>query len=125
MVGILVCSFLSMTHPELVKALLKPAQHLWAVTTVGDINLMHLEMGIVGEAGEISDAIKKHVIYRKPLDISNLIEELGDLEFYMEALRQHLGLSRDGILAANIAKLQKRYADGYSDRAAHERADKL
>jgi hypothetical protein len=55
----------------------------------------------------------------------NVIEELGDLEFYMEQLRQALLLSREETLAANIAKLSKRYEGlNYSDAAAQARADK-
>lgn len=125
MVGVLVCSFLSMTYPEFVKGRLKPPYDIWAFMRIAGANLVHLEMGIVGEAGEISTAIKKHVIYGKPLDRANLIEELGDLEFYMEALRQHLGVSREETIAENLFKLTKRYPDGYSDKAALKRADKL
>ena len=82
-------------------------------------------MGISGEAGELLDAIKKHVIYQKPLDRENAIEELGDIEFYLEGLRQGLGISRQETLDANIKKLSVRYAGlQYSDTAAQTRADK-
>lgn len=87
-------------------------------------NIAHMALGIAGETGEIVDAIKKNVIYDKPLDVENVIEELGDLEFYMAGLRQLLGISRWDTLQANIFKLQKRYATGYSDEAAIARADK-
>ena len=64
-------------------------------------------------------------IYGKPLDRENVIEELGDLEFYMEGLRQGLGITREETLQANVAKLGARYAAGkYSDKAAIARADK-
>lgn len=88
-------------------------------------NLMHPAIGIAGEAGELLDAIKKHWAYNKPLDIENVIEELGDLEFYIEALRQEIGIDRDEILTANIRKLSARYHKGtYSDEQAQARADK-
>jgi NTP pyrophosphatase (non-canonical NTP hydrolase) len=83
-----------------------------------------MAMGVSGEAGELLDAIKKSAIYRKPLDIANVIEELGDLEFYMEGIRQSLGITRRECLDANIAKLICRYGDHYSDEAANARADK-
>ncbi len=84
-----------------------------------------MAIGISGEAGELLDAIKKQVIYRKPLDRENVLEELGDLEFYMEGIRQGLGITREQCLAANIAKLGKRYEGmRYTDTAAQERADK-
>jgi hypothetical protein len=57
--------------------------------------------------------------------MENVIEELGDLEFYMEGLRQELGISRDLTLDRNISKLSKRYHSAtYSDSQAQERADK-
>jgi len=114
-----------MTHEDLVKALVKPAEQLHAEITPDCLNLIHMSMGISGESGELLDAIKKHVIYRKPLDIENIIEELGDIEFYLEGFRQQLGISREQCLQANIAKLQKRYDSGkFSNDSAIARADK-
>lgn len=89
------------------------------------IDLIHMTIGISGEAGELLDAIKKHVIYNKDLDTSNIIEELGDIEFYLQGLRNTLNIDRDYVIEANRAKLDRRYIDGYSDKAAQERKDKL
>lgn len=62
---------------------------------------------------------------RKDLDRANVVEELGDLEFYMEGLRQATGITREECLEGNIAKLGKRYQGlKYSDKSAQERADK-
>ena len=113
------------THSEMVAALCKSGEAIAAEMTAGDAHLMHMAIGVAGEAGELLDAVKKAVIYRKPLDRENVIEELGDLEFYMEGLRQGLGISRDECITANIAKLSKRYEGlQYSDGAAQVRADK-
>lgn len=88
-------------------------------------NLMHAVVGISGESGELLDAVKKHWAYNKPLDMENIIEELGDIEFYMRALRKLLNISREQVLLANIEKLKKRYPQGkYSDKQAQDRADK-
>jgi NTP pyrophosphatase (non-canonical NTP hydrolase) len=87
-------------------------------------HLLHMAVGVAGEAGELLDAIKKMAIYNKPLDLENLIEELGDLEFYMAGIRSQIGISRSSVLAYNQEKLNKRYQSGYSDKAAQERADK-
>jgi|688.fasta_scaffold00823_31 NTP pyrophosphatase (non-canonical NTP hydrolase) len=89
------------------------------------VGMLHAVLGISGEAGELLDAIKKTAIYEKELDIANVIEELGDLEFYLEMMRQELGVSRHFILAQNIDKLQKRYPDKYTDQHAIERKDKI
>lgn len=113
------------THPQLVNALAKDGNTIADELTGQDAHLLHMIMGVCGETGELLDAIKKAIIYRKPLDRENVIEELGDIEFYLEGLRQGLGIAREETLEANIAKLSKRY-DGlhYSDKAAQTRADK-
>jgi NTP pyrophosphatase (non-canonical NTP hydrolase) len=88
-------------------------------------DLLHAAVGISGEAGEVLDAIKKHYFYNKPLDITNVVEELGDIEFYMQAMRMCLRLDRKQILIHNMEKLSKRYGTGsYSDAQAQARADK-
>ncbi len=86
--------------------------------------LAHAAVGVAGEAGEILDCVKKNWAYNQPLDLGNLVEELGDMEFYLEALRQEIGISRETILELNMEKLSKRFPDGYSDAAAAARADK-
>lgn len=112
-------------HADMVKVLAKSGEEIRKSLTAQDCHLNHMAIGISGEAGELLDAIKKATIYCKPLDIENVIEELGDIEFYMEGLRQGLNITREETLTANIAKLKVRY-DGlkYSDQAAQDRADK-
>lgn len=87
--------------------------------------LLHAAVGVAGEAGEILEVAKKTWANGKSLNINHLIEELGDLEFYLEALRQSAGISRAETLAGNMSKLRARYPEGYSDAAALARADKV
>lgn len=91
---------------------------------IGGDGLMHCAVGIAGEAGELLDAIKKTWVYDKSLDRANVIEELGDIEFYAEALRTLLDIDRDEVIAANVAKLEKRYPTKYTDELALARLDK-
>lgn len=115
----------TINHSEMVRALAKSGATIASEITGEDAHLMHMAIGISGEAGELLDAIKKRVIYRKPLDSDNVLEELGDLEFYLEGIRQGLGITRDDCLAANTTKLSKRYEGmRYTDTAAQVRADK-
>ena len=89
-------------------------------------DLLHMAVGVAGEAGELLDAVKKATIYNKPLDHKNMVEELGDLEFYMSRVRQLIGVSRDQVLEHNYEKLSRRYAKGqYSNEQAQERMDKV
>lgn len=55
-----------------------------------DASILHMGIGIKSEAGELLDAVKRCAIYRKPLDRENIIEEIGDLLFYIEGMRQDL-----------------------------------
>ena len=88
--------------------------------------LTHAALGVAGEAGELVDALKKHVIYGKPLDLENVKEEIGDLRFYLEALCNVLDLNDQSIIQGNMNKLAKRYkALTYSSEAAIAREDKV
>lgn len=87
--------------------------------------LLHAAVGVAGEAGEILDCVKKVWANGKLLDLDHLVEELGDIEFYLEAVRQAVGVSRDEVLSSNQIKLVKRYPDlRYSDSLAQLRLDK-
>lgn len=102
----------------------KPGQAIVDQLTAGAADALHMAVGVASEGGELLDAIKRWAIYGKPLDRANVIEELGDLEFFMEGLRQQLNIMRGDTLVANMAKLDKRYAAGYTDAEAAARADK-
>jgi NTP pyrophosphatase (non-canonical NTP hydrolase) len=89
---------------------------------------IHAAVGVAGEAGELLDAVKKVHIYgqaQTPENLANIVEELGDLEFYMQAMRNLYGLNRNDILHANGVKLAKRYAKlTFSTQESIERKDK-
>lgn len=88
-------------------------------------HLAHMAMLLTSEAGELCDAIKKHVIYGKELDTKNVVEELGDIEFAMEGIRRVLFITRHSTLEGNIVKLRTRYKTGkFSNAAAIKREDK-
>jgi NTP pyrophosphatase (non-canonical NTP hydrolase) len=112
-------------HTQMVKVLSKNPAEIGLTLTHGQIDLIHASLGIAGEAGELIDAIKKYAIYNKPLDLENVIEELGDLEFYIAMIRERLSITREVVLHHNITKLAKRYPAGYTDAAAQARADKV
>ena len=112
-------------YAHMVNTLAKDGNTIKNEMTGLDAHMMHMAIGVSGEAGELIDAVKKAVIYRKPLDLDNVVEELGDLEFYMEGLRQATGITREETIEANKVKLGKRYNGfNYSDQQAHDRADK-
>jgi len=96
--------------------------------TIGDrlkpkenIRLLHASMGIVTEAGELVDALKKHIFYGKPLDTVNLIEELGDLLWYIEIAMDELDTDIHEVRRINIDKLKTRYGESFSSKRALNR----
>lgn len=64
--------------------------------------LMHAAIGISGEVGEIFEAFLPDTP-----DQENLLEEYGDLEFYMEALCQAIGVTKDTIGTMSDLLMQK------------------
>lgn len=88
------------------------------------IRLIHASMGMSGETGEITDTIKKNLMYDKPVDTENLKEECGDVLWYMAIMLHELGSSFEEIMEQNVAKLLKRYPNGFTEEDAIARADK-
>lgn len=66
---------------------LQEYQRLALITKSPSINeyedLRHTASGLVTEVGEIVDTYKRHWFYKKPLDTKNLIEEIGDVLWYV------------------------------------------
>lgn len=87
-------------------------------------NLVHAAMGLAGEAGEFTDCIKKYAIYGQSLDSRNAAEELGDVLWFVALACDTLGINMEFIADQNIAKLQKRYPEKYTDLHAAQRLDK-
>lgn len=111
-------------HAELVATLEKAPDAIIASLSPDMVSVWHMATGVATEAGELLDAAKKFAIYNRDLDRENLVEELGDLEFYMQGIRARCGITREETLAHNLRKLRIRYGAQYSDVAAIARADK-
>lgn len=70
-------------------------------------------LGLVGEAGEVAELIKKHVFHDRPLDREKLIKEMGDVLWYLNCLAVRCcQVSLTDVMDANIAKLRARYPEG-------------
>ena len=74
--------------------------------------IIHACFGMCGEAGEIIDYVKKGVFYGKDMDTQHLVEEVGDLMWYINLLVSDLGVTWDEVLTTNIRKLEARYPGG-------------
>lgn len=85
------------------------------------LRLLHATQGMVTEAGEMVDALKKHLFYGKPLDEVNLMEELGDSLWYHSVAIDALHTTFEEVMGINIAKLRKRYGEKFSSERAIKR----
>lgn len=76
--------------------------------------LSNMVFGIVGETGEVVDILKKHLYQGHELSIERIVEELGDIMFYIVNLCNLLILDLETIIEGNYNKLLKRYPEGFS-----------
>lgn len=77
--------------------------------------LINSVMGLCGESGEVIDLVKKYLAQGHPLDVDKMIEELGDVAWYLAEAATALNISLDEILNKNIEKLSNRYPDGFNE----------
>ncbi len=71
-------------------------------------------MGLCGESGEVIDIVKKHISQGHPLNKDKIIEELGDVMWYIAELATILNVTIEDIMKYNINKLSKRYEGGFT-----------
>ncbi|MBP3038087.1 nucleoside triphosphate pyrophosphohydrolase family protein [Bacillaceae bacterium Marseille-Q3522] len=89
----------------------------------GDDLLVNFALGITGEAGEVADIVKKYRFHGHPLNREDLIGELGDVLWYVSQIAQLAAIGLDEIAESNIAKLMKRYPNGFSEEDSLKRRD--
>lgn len=81
-------------------------------------------MGLNGEAGECIDIVKKHLFQGHPLDTDKLVDELGDVLWYVAITADGIGVPLEDIMQHNIDKLRKRYPDGFDvERSIHREGE--
>ncbi len=98
-----------------------------ALTTAQDdgVEIIHRVLGLVGEAGEVAERIKK--IYRDnegdftKLDKTGMMKELGDVLWYVATLSDALGISLEEIASLNAAHLKRRAKHGLIQGSGSDR----
>lgn len=86
--------------------------------------MAYLMLGLSGETGELADAFKK-IVREVGFDSKEgfealmkeqkleLIDELGDVMWYMAQICNYFGVNLTTLMAFNAAKLHRRLADNY------------
>jgi NTP pyrophosphatase (non-canonical NTP hydrolase) len=73
-----------------------------------DERLMDAAAGLSEEAGEVLSHIRKHLYFKRELDVAAVKEELGDVLWCAAAVATALGLSLGDVAAANVRKIGDR-----------------
>jgi len=94
-----------------------------AVTIAVDPRIFHAILGIATEATELMEALTL-VFSTQNVDNINILEELGDLNWYEAIAIDALAGDFEQVLNANIEKLRARYPDKFdSNRAIHRNTE--
>lgn len=82
-------------------------------------------LGLVGEAGEVSEKFKKIIRDKNgvitDVDKTEIAKELGDVLWYVSALAEYLGISLEDVAQKNIEKVFSRKKRGMSQGSGDNR----
>lgn len=82
------------------------------IVTEGDTRLIENTLGLVGEAGEVAEKIKKLLRDNTKVDPADIKKELGDVIFYCTALANYFNGDLYDLLKMNVVKLDDRELRG-------------
>ena len=77
--------------------------------------MLQASIGMTGESAEVMDLIKKVHFQKHTLNeekIDKIIEEMGDILWYMNLMIKTINTTWDNVLITNNEKLAKRYPKG-------------
>lgn len=80
--------------------------------TEGHTRLMENTLGLMGEAGEVAEKIKKTLRDGNTIEPDDIMKELGDVAFYVTGLANFFGGSLASTLVMNMEKLDSRARRG-------------
>ncbi len=86
-----------------------------------DYDSLHASLGIVTEASEIADVYKKNIFYGRPLTPSKILDEAGDLLYYLARILDANGFTIADAINGNVAKLTARFGEAFSTEKANNR----
>ena len=87
--------------------------------------LVYPVLGLTGEAGEIANKVKKVIRDNEGVlsekSRQSILDELGDVLWYVSALASDLDVSLEDVAHRNVVKLQKRMDKGTLGGSGDER----
>lgn len=82
--------------------------------TQSQMNLFHVLLGKMSELGELTEALSKSIIDNEDVDRINIIEEVGDDQWYNAIIAREFDFTFDDAEDRNINKLRKRFPDKFT-----------
>ena len=89
----------------------------------GQQRLIIAALGLVGEAGEFANMVKKLTAHGHDISPETLAEELGDVMWYVAEAATVIGIPLGEIAQNNVEKLRSRYPEGFSQERSINRQD--
>lgn len=78
------------------------------------VEVIHGVVGSITETVELAEALVTALESGIPIDVVNLAEEGGDVIWYLACILRHGSKDFPALMEQNIAKLRKRYPDGFT-----------
>ena len=110
-----ISQYTGMTINEYQKAALR------TVNKSGKELVINCALGLSGESGEVADLIKKWQFQGHRLNQDKVIEEIGDVAWYVAVMAAALNVDLETVLQANVDKLKKRYPEGFDQERSINR----
>jgi len=66
-------------------------------------------VGLLGELGEVSEPLKKHIFRGQQYSLDSITLELGDVLWYLTMLADTLGIDMSDVAEYNVTKLAIRH----------------
>ena len=80
-------------------------------------------LGLSGETGEVADLVKKYIFQGHKLDKAKILDELGDVLWYIAITAKGIGVELDEVANHNVEKLRKRYPAGFESERSVNRVE--
>ena len=82
------------------------------IVTEGETRLVENTLGLVGEAGEVAEKIKKLLRDNTKVSPEDIVLELGDITFYVTSIANYFHSDLTEVIQANMDKLNSRARRG-------------
>jgi len=87
----------------------------------GERRLMVSALGLAGEAGEYANLVKKFTAHGHAVNTNAMVDELGDVLWYVAEAATSCGLNLGEIASQNVTKLRARYPEGFDEERSRNR----